>query len=126
MKSLEKAKLSLKIIKERKAVDPVLIEIGKLSSIADYFLIAGGMADRQVQSIARHVRKRMREEGFRAYGIEGEKEGHWALLDYGDVVIHIFHQPYREFYDLEGLWIDAPRVNLKTNKVRLCEELTTI
>ena len=126
MKSLEKAKLSLKIIKERKAVDPVLIEIGKLSSIADYFLIAGGMADRQVQSIARHVRKRMREEGFRAYGIEGEKEGHWALLDYGDVVIHIFHQPYREFYDLEGLWIDAPRVNLKTNKVRLCEERTTI
>jgi len=117
MKSLEKAKLSLKIIKERKAVDPVLIEIGKLSSIADYFLIAGGMADRQVQSIARHVRKRMREEGFRAYGIEGEKEGHWALLDYGDVVIHIFHQPYREFYDLEGLWIDAPRVNLKDNNL---------
>ena len=118
MKSLEKAKLSLKIIKERKAIDPVLVEIGKLSSIADYFLIAGGMADRQVQSIVRHVRKRMREEGFRAYGIEGEKEGHWALLDYGDVVIHIFHQPYREFYDLEGLWIDAPRINLKDNNLK--------
>ena len=118
MKSLEKAKLSLKIIKERKAVDPVLVEIGKLSSIADYFLIAGGMADRQVHSIVRHVRKRMREEGFRAYGIEGEKEGHWALLDYGDVVIHIFHQPYREFYDLEGLWIDAPRINLKDNNLK--------
>jgi ribosome-associated protein len=54
----------------------------------------------------------MREEGFRPEGIEGEREGHWVLMDYGDVVIHLFYQPVREFYDLEGLWIEAPRVNL--------------
>ena len=53
----------------------------------------------------------MLEKGVRTYGIEGEQEGHWVLMDYGDVVIHIFYQPYREFYDLEGLWIDAPRIN---------------
>ena len=53
------------------------------------------------------------EKGIRTYGIEGEQEGHWVLIDYGDVVIHIFYQPYREFYDLEGLWVDAPRINLE-------------
>jgi ribosome-associated protein len=54
----------------------------------------------------------MRDQGFRPDGIEGEQEGHWVLMDYGDVVIHLFYQPIREFYDLEGLWIDAPRMDL--------------
>jgi ribosome-associated protein len=54
----------------------------------------------------------MREESFRTYGLEGEQEGNWVLLDYGDVVIHIFYQPVREFYDLEGLWLEAPRIEL--------------
>ena len=52
----------------------------------------------------------MKEEGFKAIGVEGEQEGHWVLMDYGDVIIHVFYQPVREFYDLEGLWIEAPRV----------------
>ncbi|MFZ0451791.1 MAG: ribosome silencing factor [Desulfatiglandaceae bacterium] len=111
MESLDKAKLSLQIVRERKAVDPVLFEIGKLSSITDYFLIASGNSSRQVQSIVRHVSKRLREEGFRPYGLEGLQEGHWVLMDYGDVVIHIFYQPVREFYDLEGLWVEAPRIS---------------
>jgi ribosome-associated protein len=111
--TLKKAILCLEIIKERKAVDPVLFEMGKLTSVADYFLIASGTSSRQVQAMSRHLQKRMREMGYRAYGIEGEQEGHWVLLDFGDVVIHLFFQPYREFYDLEGLWIDAPRVGAK-------------
>ena len=112
MRALDKAKLCLKIIGKRKAIDPVLFEVGKLVSITDYFLIASGSSSRQVQAIARHLQKRMREQGFRPDGIEGEQEGHWVLMDYGDVVIHLFYQPIREFYDLEGLWIEAPRVKL--------------
>ncbi len=112
MRTLDKAKFCLKIIGERKATDPVLFEVGKLVSITDYFLIASGNSSRQVQAIARHLQKRMREQGFRPDGIEGEQEGHWVLMDYGDVVIHLFYQPIREFYDLEGLWIEAPRVKL--------------
>jgi ribosome-associated protein len=54
----------------------------------------------------------MREEGLKVYGMEGEQQGHWVLIDYNDVVIHLFYQPVREFYDLEGLWVEAPRVNM--------------
>jgi ribosome-associated protein len=113
MQSIEKARLCVNIIKERKAIDPVLFEVGKLASITDYFLITAGNSTRQVQAITRHLQRKMREAGFRVYGIEGEQEGHWVLMDYGDVVIHIFYQPFREFYDLEGLWIEAPRVDLE-------------
>jgi ribosome-associated protein len=111
MEALDKALLCLKIIKERKAVNPVLFEVGRLTSITDYFLIASGNSVRQVQAITRHLSRRMQEERFKAYGVEGEQEGHWVLMDYNDVVIHIFYQPTREFYDLEGLWIEAPRIN---------------
>jgi ribosome-associated protein len=111
VETLDKAKLCLKIIKERKAIDPVLLAVGNLTSITDYFLIASGNSSRQVQAISRHLQKRTREAGFRPNGIEGEQEGHWVLLDYGDVIIHVFYNPFREFYDLEGLWIEAPRIN---------------
>jgi ribosome-associated protein len=110
MEAQDKALLCMKIIKERKALDPVLFEVGKLSSIADFFLIASGHSSRQVQAITRHVSERMRQEGFKPYGVEGLQEGHWVLMDYGDVVIHLFYQPVRETYDLEGLWIEAPRI----------------
>jgi ribosome-associated protein len=112
MQVLDKALLCLNIIKERKAIDPVLLEVQKLSSITDYFLIASGNSVRQVQAITRHLKKRLEEENLKAYGSEGEQEGHWVLLDYNDVVIHIFYQPDRELYDLEGLWIEAPRIDL--------------
>ena len=111
MQVLDKALLCLSIVKERKAIDPVLLEVEKLSSITDYFLIASGNSIRQVQAITRHLKKRMEEENFKAFGLEGDQEGHWVLLDYNDVVIHIFYQPDRELYDLEGLWIEAPRID---------------
>ncbi len=111
MQVLDKALLCLNIVKERKAINPVLFKMEKLSSITDYFLIASGNSIRQVQAITRHLKERMDEENFKAYGSEGEQEGHWVLLDYDDVVIHIFYQPDREFYDLEGLWFEAPRID---------------
>ena len=113
MESLDKARLASDIIRERKAVDPVLFNIGEMSSFADYFLIAGGNSSRQVQSISRHLESKMRENGFKPYGTEGEFEGQWVLMDYGDLIIHIFYQPVREFYDLEGLWVEAPRIELE-------------
>jgi ribosome-associated protein len=112
MDSLNKALLCLRIIKERKAIHPILFDLGDLTSITEYSLIASGNSSRQVQAITRHMAKRMREEGFRAHGIEGEQQGHWVLMDYNDVVVHIFYQPVREFYDLEGLWIEADRIEL--------------
>ena len=115
MNPLDKALLSANIILERKATDPVLFEVGRLTSITDYFLIASGTSSRQVQAIAQHLERRMKEEGFIPFGIEGEGDGHWILLDYGDVVVHLFYQPVREFYDLEGLWFEAPRVEIDKN-----------
>jgi ribosome-associated protein len=110
MESIDKARLCLKTIKERKAVDPVLLHVENLTSVSDYFLITSGNSTRQVQAITRHLQKTLREAGLRPYGTEGEQEGHWVLMDFGDVVVHIFYQPLREFYDLEGLWIEAPEV----------------
>ncbi len=113
MEALDKAHFASDIIRERKAIDPVLFNIGEMSSFADYFLIAGGNSSRQVQSISRHLEKRMREKGLKPYGTEGEFEGQWVLMDYGDLIIHIFYQPVREFYDLEGLWVEAPRIEIE-------------
>jgi len=118
MNPLDKALLCVNIILERKAVDPVLFKVAKLTSITDYFLIASGKSSRQVQAIAQHLQRRMKQEGFTAFGIEGEKDGHWILLDYSDVVIHLFYQPIREFYDLEGLWVEAPRIEIDKKAVK--------
>ena len=112
MNPLDKALLIAHIILERKATDLVLFEVGKLTSVTDYFLIASGASSRQVQAIAQHLRHRAKQEGLTLLSIEGEREGHWVLLDYGDLVIHLFYQPVREFYDLEGLWVEAPRVEI--------------
>lgn len=113
MTSIEKAKLCLTTILERKAVDPILLHVEDLTTVADYFLITGGNSTRQVQAISRHLQRTLKEKGVSAYGVEGEQEARWVLLDYGDVVIHIFYQPVREFYDLEGLWIEAPEVPIE-------------
>ncbi len=118
METLDKARLCLKIIKERKALTPVLLEVGKLTSVADYFLIASGNSTRQVQAISRHMARRMREEGLKAYGVEGEQEGQWVLMDYGDVVVHIFYDPVRKFYDLEGFWIEAARIEMDESRIQ--------
>jgi ribosome-associated protein len=110
MKTLDKALLCLELVQERKARETVLFDVGGLTSMADYFLITSGGSTRQVQAITRHVLRKMRDAGFHSHGVEGEKEGQWVLIDYGDVVLHIFYEPVRSFYDLESLWIEAPRI----------------
>lgn len=116
METIDKALLASEIIQERKAVDPVLLQVCELSSLTDYFLIASGNSSRQVQAISRHLARRMREKGYKVHSIEGENEGQWILMDYGDLVIHIFFDPVREFYNLEGLWTDAPIIEIDKNE----------
>ena len=117
--SKEKAFLCAQALMDRKAIDLVILEVKDLSSFTDYFLICSGNSDRQVQAIAGHAEEKLGKEGFRPLGIEGKREGRWVLLDYGDVVIHVFYHPVREFYDLERLWSEAPQLELPpVRKVR--------
>ena len=97
---------------DHKAYDLVVLETGKLSSIADYFVVCSGRSDTQVQAIAEAVEKELSVRGERPLSVEGLPHAQWVLLDYGDVVVHVFHLPVREFYDLERLWSRAPRVEL--------------
>ncbi|NWF93378.1 MAG: ribosome silencing factor [Syntrophaceae bacterium] len=111
--SKTKSLLCLKAAIEKKALDPVLLELKEISSFTDYFLLLSGKSDRQVQAIARAIEEALDERGIRPLGREGVPGGKWVLLDYEDVVVHIFLDPVRKFYDLEGLWIDAPQIDLQ-------------
>jgi ribosome-associated protein len=97
----------------KKAIEPVLLDVRALASYADYILVVSGRSDRQVQAIADGVREELRAQGLNPLSSEGTREGQWSLLDFGDVIVHVFYHPVREFYDLEGLWSDAPRVPLE-------------
>lgn len=109
--SKRKSLLCIKAAIEKKALDPVLLEMKGIVSFTDYFFLCSGKSDRQVQAIAQAIEEAMRKEGYQPLGQEGVREGKWILMDYDDVVVHIFLEPMRKFYDLEGLWIDAPRVD---------------
>ncbi len=110
--SKEKAFLLAQAVLDRKAGDLVILEVKDLSSFTDYFLICSGSSDRQVQAIASHIEEKLAKKGIRPMGVEGKREGRWILMDYGDVIVHVFYQPVREFYDLERLWSEAPRIEM--------------
>ncbi len=92
----------------KKAFDVKILKVREVSSVCDYFVIASGDADVQVKTIARAVEDGLREEGLKPYHREGMNEGNWILLDYVDVVVHVFLEPTRQFYALEKLWGDVP------------------
>jgi ribosome-associated protein len=110
--SRTKSLLCLKAALEKKALDPVLIELKGTTSFTD-FLLCSGKSDRQVQAIAQGIEEALKKNGVRPLGQEGTSGGKWILMDYEDVVVHVFLEPVRKFYDLEGLWIDAPRIDLQ-------------
>lgn len=112
MESWEKALLISRFALDKKAYDLVLLEVSEVTFIADYFIICSGRSDRQVQSIAQGIAEYLGKEGITPFSVEGQTRGQWVLMDFSDVIVHIFYQPVREFYDLEGLWSHAPRVNL--------------
>ena len=106
--------LFTKAVLGRKALDVVMLDVSRLTSLADTFIICSGRSNRQVSAIGEHIRTEMKKGGITPLSIEGLKAGHWVLMDYGSVVIHVFYDPVRSFYDLEGLWADAPRISTPT------------
>ena len=110
--ALDKALLCVRFALEKKAYDLTLIEVGQFTSLADYFLICTGRSDTQVHAITQSIESNLAQHGMRPLSIEGYTAGQWAIVDYGDVVVHAFYEPVREFYDLERLWARAPRVEL--------------
>ncbi len=97
---------------KKKAKNLIILNVKEYSSFADYFIICSGTSDRQVQAITASIQENLKEYGIMPLGIEGEKLGRWVLMDYEDVIIHIFYEPVREFYDIERLWSDAPRMEV--------------
>ena len=97
---------------EKKAEEVAVIDLRGVSGYADFLVICSGQSDRQLEAIADSVEQELAAQGRRAFGSEGQRGGRWVLLDFGDVVVHVFHREERGHYDLEGLWADAPRVEL--------------
>jgi len=97
---------------ERKAADVVALDLRGISSATDLFLIGSGNSDIQVRAIAEHVIDELKKEGARPSHVEGMEGGRWVLIDYFDFVVHVFHPQARDFYQLEALWGDAPRIEI--------------
>src|SRR5215211_6209014 len=97
---------------EKKAIDPVVLDLREIASFTDYFMIVSGANERQVQAISDEVYEQMKKAGETAARVEGYKTAEWILLDYGDFVVHVFEQKAQQFYDLERLWRESKRVEL--------------
>jgi ribosome-associated protein len=106
-KALAKRIASLAL--DKKSLDVVILDVRGKTSYADYVVVASGESERQVAATADHVLVQLKAEGVTPIGFEGFTGGNWVLLDYGEVVAHVFYSEARAFYDLEGLWSDAPR-----------------
>ncbi len=98
---------------ERKAADVVALDLASISGATDYFLLASGGSDVQVKAIAENIVEQLKEEQIRPEHIEGLQGGRWVLIDYIDFVVHVFHEEARQFYQLEVLWGDAPRLEFE-------------
>ena len=116
--SLNIAKIAAAAAEEKKAKDTVILNISKLTLIADYFVITTGDSEPQLKAIYNFIMKKLKENEVRLLHYEGRPETGWILLDYGDIVVHIFSQEKREFYDLEYIWQEAKRVRLLKRKLK--------
>jgi len=101
---------------DRKAVDGVVLDLRHLSEAADYFVVVSSTSDTHGRAIAEHVIERMAAEGLRAHHVEGLRAGRWVLLDFVDIVVHVFHPTLRRFYQLETLWADAPQRSMEPSQ----------
>ena len=109
----ENVKLVLRYASEKKAVNLTVLDLREIASFTEFFIVAGGTNQRQVQAIADEIQEQLKKQlGERPIRIEGYNTAEWVLMDYGDFVVHIFEQKAREFYDLERLWRDARKVAL--------------
>ena len=109
-------KLAIQCASEKKAFDMVALDLRDIASFTEFFIIASGANQRQVQAIADEINEQLKKQlGSRAVRIEGYTSGEWVLLDYGDFIVHIFDKDAREFYDLTRLWHDAKKVTIPAN-----------
>jgi ribosome-associated protein len=120
--SWERALVLTRLALEKKACDLVVMDVRGLTSIADYFIICSGRSDRQVQSIAQGLEDNSADHGIRPFAVEGTGRGHWVLMDFSDVIVHIFYEPVRRFYDLDGLWGHAPKAELPEPYSKLVDQ----
>lgn len=97
---------------DKKASDPVVLDLREASQIADYFVLLSARSDTQVRAVAEAIEARGKDEGVRPLSVEGTSHGQWVLLDYGDFVVHVFYEPVRDFYEIERLWSRAQRCEL--------------
>jgi ribosome-associated protein len=107
--------LAVKTIVAHKGIEPVLLEVTKLCSFADFFILCSGGSQRHVLALAQHLEEALAQAGVKPLGVEGLEEGQWVLMDYNTVVVHIFMQPRREFYNLEDLWSEVPKTQIDTD-----------
>lgn len=112
MTVLSRVGCAVRAAADKKAGDLVVLDVGDLLSITDYFVICSGTSDRQVRTIVDEVQSKLREAGTRPLRTEGEAGGGWVLIDYGEFVVHVFTEETRAYYDLERLWKDVPRPDL--------------
>ena len=108
----ERVLAALHAAAEKKALDPVVLDLREIASFTDYFVIVSGANERQVQAISDEIYESLKKSGHAAARVEGYKTAEWILLDYGDFVVHVFEQKSRRFYDLERLWRESKRVEL--------------
>lgn len=108
----EMAKLACKALDDKKGQDIKVIDIHEVSVIADYFIIASGTNANQVQAMVDNVEEELGRAGFDAKQIEGSKNSNWILMDYGDLIVHVFDEENRLFYDLERIWRDGKIVDM--------------
>jgi ribosome-associated protein len=108
-KALEAARASL----DKKAKDTIVLELKNLTVIADYFVICSGESTTQVKAIAEHIEETFKKYGIKPLSIEGKGYAHWVLMDYGDVIVHVFEDETRAYYELEKFWLDAPRIAIE-------------
>ena len=107
------AKEAVRLALDKKASDPVLLDLRELEAVSDYFVIVSAASEVQVKAIADHLEDSLRESmGIKPWHVEGREGRHWMLLDYIDVVVHVFHEKTREYYLLERLWGDAKKIEI--------------
>ena len=108
---LEAARIAARAAASKQGEQVAILDVRELISITDYFVITSGASDRQVKTIAEEVMRALKAEGVRPVRVEGETGARWILLDYVDLVVHVFHHEERDYYRLETLWQDAPRID---------------
>jgi len=110
--ALQKLKTALKVALDKKAENPVVIDLSELTTLADYFVVLSATSDTHARTIADEIKKKLKDKGILPLSVEGYENANWILIDYGDVIVHIFRPEFRELYNLESLWMDAPRIEI--------------